>query len=499
MRKGLWLAIALSSGLLVACGDGGSGEDNTVVINKSPVATDDFFNMVEGGTLSIDVLANDVDPESGTLTLSNFVLTNPEAGTLSSTTTAGKTNYSFTAKADFVGDAKFTYVLSDNQNQKVTGNATVTIRTLQSLSSHQDSNCLVTTTGNIKCWGGNDFGQLGEGIALIVGDGTKAFKNIPITVANVATAKQVAMGYNHACAILQNGVVSCWGDNNNGQLGDGTQTTRLQATAVTGLTAKVTQLALSYQSTCALLETGNIQCWGSNSQGELGLGENQKKTVRKITPTSVTIGSDLKAKRLVAGKNHFCAISQNDSVYCWGNNDFGQLGQNDVVTRYQPVLVTALTGTVQQLEVGVNHSCAARTNDLYCWGNNNKGQLGNNAQTDYTPVPVAVSLTGTVADLALGKEHSCAVLTDNRTFCWGSRQAGQTTQAVSATVVDKIPVQIASFTGKRRLSAGDFHSCTIEGIDASLAVKCWGKNDLGQLGDGSSNKESATPVSVKLN
>lgn len=489
MRKGLWLAIVLSSGLLVACGDGGSGEDNSVVVNKPPVATDDFFNMVEGGTLSIDVLANDVDPESGVLTLSSFVLTNPEAGTLNSTTAAGKTNYSFTAKADFVGDAKFTYVLSDNQNQKVTGNATVTIKALQSLSSHQDSNCLVTTTGNIKCWGGNDFGQLGDGTV-------STFKNTPVTVANISTAKQSAIGYNHACAILQNGSVSCWGDNNNGQLGDGTQTTRLQATPVTGLAAKVTQLALSYQSTCALLETGNVQCWGSNSHGELGLADN--KIVRKITPTTITIGSNLKAKRLVAGKNHLCAISQNDSVYCWGNNDFGQLGQNDTVTRYQPVLVSALSGTVQQLETGVDHTCAARSNDVYCWGSNNKGQLGNNSQTD-SSVPVAVSLTGTVADLALGKEHSCAVLTDNRTFCWGSRQAGQTAQAVSATVVDKTPVQISSFTGKRRLSAGDFHTCTIEGIDASLTVKCWGDNQLGQLGDGSTTKQSATPVSVKLN
>ncbi|HNN30158.1 MAG TPA: hypothetical protein PKL36_14035, partial [Agitococcus sp.] len=163
-----------------------------------------------------------------------------------------------------------------------------------------------------------------------------------------------------------------------------------------------------------------------------------------------------------------------------------------------PVLVSALSGTVQQLETGVNHTCAARSNDVYCWGSNNKGQLGNNSQTD-SSVPVAVSLTGTVADLALGQEHSCAVLTDNRTFCWGSRQVGQTTQAVSATVVDKTPVQISSFTGKRRLSAGDFHSCTIEGIDASLAVKCWGDNQLGQLGDGSTTKQSATPVSVKLN
>lgn len=489
MRKGLWLAIALSSGLLVACGDGGSGEDNSVVVNKPPVATDDFFNMVEGGTLSIDVLANDLDPESGVLSLSNFVLTNPEAGTLSATTTAGKTNYSFTAKADFVGDAKFTYVLTDNQNQKVTGKATVTIKALQSLSSHQDSNCLVTTTGNIKCWGGNDFGQLGDGTV-------STFKNTPVTVANISTAKQSAIGYNHACAILQNGSVSCWGDNNNGQLGDGTQSTRLQATPVIGLAAKVTQLALSYQSTCALLETGHVQCWGSNSHGELGLADN--KIVRKITPTTITIGSNLKAKRLVAGKNHLCAISQNDSVYCWGNNDFGQLGQNDTVTRYQPVLVSALSGTVQQLETGVNHTCAARSNDVYCWGSNNKGQLGNNSQTD-SSVPVAVSLTGTVADLALGKEHSCAVLTDNRTFCWGSRQAGQTTQAVSATVVDKTPVQMSSFTGKRRLSAGDFHTCTIEGIDASLTVKCWGDNQLGQLGDGSTTKQSATPVSVKLN
>ena len=143
MRMGLWWAVALSSGFLAACGDGGSGDTNTVVVNKPPVATDDFFNIVEGSTINLDVLANDIDPEAASLTLTNVVLSNTEAGTLNASTSAGKTTYSFTAKEGFVGDAKFSYVISDNQNQKVTGNATVTIKALQSLSSHQDSNCFL--------------------------------------------------------------------------------------------------------------------------------------------------------------------------------------------------------------------------------------------------------------------------------------------------------------------------------------------------------------------
>ena len=345
MQFKLALASSLISAVLIGCGgDGNSaGSDNTTVVNKPPIAVADFFNVLEGNSLTLNVLANDIDPESGALNLVSAALLTPAQGTV--TVSADKKQLNLIPNANFIGDIALSYV------------ATVTVKALQSLSSHQDSNCVVTSTGTVKCWGGNDFGQLGEGVAL---NASNRFKVTPVTVANVTGAKQVAMGYNHACAISQTGAVSCWGDNNNGQLGDGTQTQRLQATAVVGLSAKVTQLALSYDSSCALLETGNIQCWGSNSQGELAIGAT---TVRSLSPQTVTLGANLKAKRLVAGKHHVCAISQNDSLFCWGANDAGQLGLNDQVTRYQPTQIS-LAGSVQQLDAGFAHTCVARANDV---------------------------------------------------------------------------------------------------------------------------------------
>lgn len=485
MKFKLGITTVLLTSLLTACGGDGNGAGSNVTqANKSPVANADFFNALQGTTVALDVLANDIDPESDTLTLVTTPAIDTSKGTMA--LSSDKKMLSLTLKSGFTGDISFSYVVADAQGNQTTGQATVTVKALQSLSAKQDSTCIVTNAGVVKCWGSNDFGQLGDGT-------TQAFKNTPVSVANLSGAKQVQMGYNHACAITQTGVVSCWGDNNNGQLGDGTQTQRLQATAVVGLSAKVTQLALSYNSSCALLETGDIQCWGSNSQGELGVGK-QITPIRSLSPQTLTLGSNLKAKRIVAGTYHFCAISQNDALFCWGANDVGQLGQNDTATRYQATQVS-LAGNVQQVAAGFGHTCAATATTVSCWGVNDFGQLGNNSTTSVTSPVTVVGLTTAIDNLALGKDHSCAITTDNKTYCWGSRQAGQTAQTVDNTTVDKQPILVASLTGKRHLSAGDFHTCSIE--DNSL-VKCWGKNDLGQLANGSSAQQSASPVTLSF-
>ena len=489
MKFKLGITTALLTSLLAACGgDGNSASSDAAQVNKQPVANADFFNVLQGNTATLNVLANDIDPELGTLTLVGTPSIDVSKGTI--TTSVDKKTLSLTLNASFTGDITFSYIVADAQGNQATGQATITVKALQSLSAKQDSTCVVSSAGLVKCWGGNDFGQLGDGT-------TQAFKNTPVTVTNLSGAKQVAMGYNHACAITQTGVVSCWGDNNNGQLGDGTQTQRLQATPVLGLAAKATQLALTYQSSCALLETGNIQCWGSNSQGELGVGK-QITPIRSLSPQTLTLGSNLKAKRIVAGKNHLCAISQNDSLFCWGANEVGQLGSSSSAAVVYQATQVSLAGSVQTVAAGFGHSCAATTNTVSCWGDNSFAQLGNNVSST-TPVtsPVTVlGLTKTIDSLTLGKDHSCAVTTDDKTYCWGSRQAGQTAQTVDAVLLDKEPKEVSTLTGKRALSAGDFHTCSIE--DNSV-VKCWGKNDLGQLADGSNAQQSASPVLVTLN
>lgn len=487
MKFKLGMTAALLASLLAACGgDGNSAGTDVTQANKAPVANADFFNVLQGNTATLNVLANDLDPESGALTLAATPSIDVSKGTI--TTSSDKKTLNLTLNASFTGDISFSYLVADAQGNQTTGQATVTVKALQSLSAKQDSTCVVSSTGVVKCWGSNREGQLGDG-------STQAFKNTPVTVANLSGAKQITMGYNHACAITQTGAVSCWGDNNNGQLGDGTQTKRTQATAVVGLSAKATQLALSNNSSCALLETGNIQCWGSNSNGELGVGQSTVP-VRSLSPKTVTLGSNLKAKGIVAGIRHLCAISQNDSLFCWGANEVGQLGLNSSAAIVYQATQVSLAGSVQQVAAGFGHTCATAANTVSCWGVNDFGQLGNNSTTSVTSPVTVLGLTTAVNNLALGKDHSCAVSTDNKTYCWGSRKAGQTAQTVDNTLLDKQATQVSVLTGKRHLSAGDFHTCSIE--DNSI-VKCWGKNDLGQLANGSALQQSASPVSVTLN
>jgi alpha-tubulin suppressor-like RCC1 family protein len=339
------------------------------------------------------------------------------------------------------------------------------------------------------------LGDNDEDMAVLT-DSSKKFKSAPVTVANLNGIKQVAVGYNHACAISQTGSVSCWGDNSRGQIGDGTTTFRPQATAVVGLssTAKVTQLALTYQSSCALLETGAVQCWGGNTQGELGVGQTAKLN-QSTSPQNVVLLNNVTIKRLVSGRQHLCGITNSDTLVCWGWNDSGQLGLNNTAAQFIPMVVTSVGSGIQQVAAGYGHSCAVRASDTVCWGDNSKGQLGDGTTTS-SSLPVVVTDLSGVTELALGKEHSCATKSSNDTMCWGSRQAGQTAQSIDAVLLDKTPVVVGGLTGKHSISAGDFHSCS---ISDGGAAKCWGKNDLGQLGDDTTAtiKESAVVVSVK--
>ncbi len=491
MMVNQWLAVSLLTGLLLGCGGGTTDEGTTV--NKPPVAQADQFNTLENTQVTLSVLANDVEPESEAMTIQSATVSAAQ-GTVSVNSSDKKTLL-FTPKTSFLGDADITYTIADTQGHTASAHAIVSVKALQSLSARQDSTCAVTSTGTVKCWGGNDFGQLGNTVTNNCTGTDAKCEAKPVTVANLNDAKQVAVGYNHACAITGTGSVKCWGDNSRGQIGDGTTTARAQATAVIGLSAKVTQLALTYQSSCALLETGAVQCWGGNSQGELGVGQTAKIT-QSSTPQNTVLLNNISLKRLVSGRQHLCGITNSDTLVCWGWNDFGQLGLNNTTAQLIPVVVSAAGTGIQQVAAGYGHTCVARANETLCWGDNSKGQLGDGTvvASSMNPVtPVVLSLAN-VSELALGKEHSCATNTTNETFCWGSRQVGQTAQAVDAS--NNTPMLVAGLTAKHSMSAGDFHSCS---MGDGGTVKCWGNNDLGQLGDDSvaTVKASASLVTVK--
>lgn len=331
----------------------------------------------------------------------------------------------------------------------------------------------VPRAGGVKAWGYNYHGQLG--------DGTQMQRLTPVDVSGLTSGViALAAGDQHSCALTNAGGVKCWGWNEYGQLGDGTQTQRLTAVEVSGLTSGVTAIATSYNHTCALTATGGVKCWGVNWYGQLGTGT----TTNRSTPTDVS-GLTSGAIALAVGSQHTCALTGAGGVKCWGGNYDGQLGDGTFVDRYTPVVVSGLNG-VTALAVGGYHACVLTdAGGVKCWGRNYEGELGDGTTTTVVPYgkpnPVDVSgLSSGVIALSAGTYHACALTSAGGVKCWGHGGMGQ---LGDGTLADRsTPVQVSGLTsGVTAIAAGRFHTCA---VISGGQVKCWGYNGNGQLGDG---------------
>ena len=204
---------------------------------------------------------------------------------------------------------------------------------------------------------------------------------MPFTVSNSRSA-----GLYHTCALLSTGAVKCWGYNQYGQLGDNSQTQRLTPVDVSGLSSGVTAISAGIYHTCALLSTGAVKCWGYNVYGQLG--DNSK--TQRLTPVDVS-GLSSGVTAISASGYHTCALLSTGAVKCWGYNPYGQLGDNSQTNRLTPVDVSGLSSGVTEISASFFHTCALlSTGAVKCWGGNNFGQLGDNSQTQRL-TPVAVS------------------------------------------------------------------------------------------------------------
>jgi alpha-tubulin suppressor-like RCC1 family protein len=219
--------------------------------------------------------------------------------------------------------------------------------------------CALTTTGGLKCWGENWDGQ--------VGDGTTTNRSTPVDVTGLTSGvAAVSAGGSHTCALTTGGGLKCWGDNAYGQLGDGTTTDRWSPVDVTGLTSGVAAVAGAANHTCALTTAGGLKCWGYNYEGQLGDGT----TTDRWTPVDVT-GLTSGVAALAARDYHTCALTIAGGLKCWGRNDDGQLGDGTTTDRWSPVDVTGLTSGVAAVAAGGWHTCALTTaGGLKCWGEN---------------------------------------------------------------------------------------------------------------------------------
>ena len=351
---------------------------------------------------------------------------------------------------------------------------------IASVSSGGDHTCAVTNSGGVKCWGDNDFGQFG--------DGTYSDSYVPVDVVDLTSGIiSVSTGYRHTCAVTTSGGVKCWGDNDFGQLGDGTYSDSYVPVDVVDLTSGIISVSTGYWHTCAVTTSGGVKCWGSNYYGELGDGT----TTYSNIPVDV-VGLTSGVAFASSGYRHTCAVTTSGGVKCWGWNENGQLGVGTTRRRYTPVDVVGLTSGIASISSGGRHICAVTTSGgVKCWGSNKNGQLGDGTTTNsYTPVDV-VGLTSGVASVSSGNLHTCAVTNSGGVKCWGSNYYSQLGDG--SDISRYMPVDVVELTsGVDSVSSGNRHTCA---VTTSGGVKCWGNNDYGQLGDGTTT-DSYIPVDV---
>jgi alpha-tubulin suppressor-like RCC1 family protein len=364
---------------------------------------------------------------------------------------------------------------------------------------------VVSPGGELRCWGTNTAGQLGVSAAI-------PRSTTPLSV-EIPPVSQVALGEGtHACAVLFDGTVSCWGANAQGQLGDGTTTSHPLPAAVRTSSVSpepliaVRQVTVGGEHTCAAMLDGGVRCWGNGSGGRLGNGASVSQSAPVEVRASSSDASPLQGVQQVsAGNSHTCALLATGTVKCWGNNGSGRLGDGTSTSRTSPVdvrtsvsMATPLTGVVQ-IAAGAFHTCALlETGGVRCWGQNVSsapgtfaGQLGDGTATSRTSPVEVIGLPGPAVQVAAGQYHTCAVLGDGDLWCWGHNGNGRLAVG-SIDTANHLQPQHAAVTGVAQVATGVAQTCA-RSISGSL--RCWGANAQGQLGNGSQT-DTASPTVV---
>lgn len=347
------------------------------------------------------------------------------------------------------------------------------------ISAGSNHTCAVAD-GAAKCWGDNNLGQLGTG------DNDNSPTPVGVSGLDAAVTAIVA-SEDHTCAI-QDGAVKCWGNNDFGKLGDGGSTLSNTPVQVSGLESGVTAIAAGASHTCAI-QVRTVKCWGDNGFGQLGNGT----TEQSLLPVEVSgLGSGVIA--ISGGTHTACAIDAAGAAKCWGWNQFGQLGDDGSTDSSTPVGVSGLGSGVTAIANRFFNTCAIQSGAVKCWGVNWQGQLGDGTYTN-SLVPVQVSgLDFGATAIATGNNHSCAVAASGAVKCWGvnSNETVEGMLGDGTTTDSNVPVSASGLdSGVTAVAVGANHSCAIhEGV-----AKCWGGNQAGQLGDGTTDNRY-TPVPV---
>ena len=330
--------------------------------------------------------------------------------------------------------------------------------------------------GTLWIWGDNSNGQLGNGTT------TDRATVTPIQVAGLSGIVATAGGCSHTVVLTGDGTVWAWGYNGDGQLGDGTTNERHTPVRVNGL-SDVVAIASGCFHTMALTADGSVWAWGRNFEGQLG----DRTTINRFIPVRIN-GLDAIAA-LAPGYYHTTILKSDGTVWTWGSNESGQLGDGTTTNRTTPAQITRLNG-ITAIKTGHSHTVALKSDGtVWTWGRNIEGQLGDGSTADrYIPAQVAgLSVITTIA----ARQHHTEVLTGSGTvWTWGHNQFGGLGDGT--TVNRATPAQVANLNGVATIFGGGFH---IVALKNDGTVWTWGYNIKGQLGDGTTT-DRHTPVQV---
>ena len=333
------------------------------------------------------------------------------------------------------------------------------------VSAGGTSTCAAFGNGtDVLCWGGETPGG-----ALVSG----------------YYFSKLAVGGGHICGLTTDGVAYCWGDNAQGQLGDGSSTARATPTEVKA-SVRFVGIFVGAAHTCALSGDGSAWCWGSNKYGQLGDNSLNSRT------RPVLVRGREAFRALSAGGSHTCGVGPSGKAYCWGDGFSGQIGNAMQEIQREPFPVKADV-SFRTIVTGERHTCGMTSSGrAYCWGDNTKGQLGNETRDDRN-VPDSVSTDLVFVQLSAGAGHTCGITTARTLACWGENGSGQLGDGTRAR--REAPLVVARGTTWKLVSAGAAHTC---GISRSDVVLCWGANTRGQVGSGSAGSIAPVPAVIKV-
>ena len=334
--------------------------------------------------------------------------------------------------------------------------------------------CGVTATGRVYCWGGNQYGQLG--------DGTTEDRALPVRIQADFLFEQVSAGLQHTCALARGGVIHCWGGNFNGELGDGTQTNRSTPALIAG-GLRFRSVTAGEGHTCGITQDDLAYCWGA----ALGPAPGGGSLPNQTRPRALSLGQ---VASLSAGYEIACAVTLNGTTYCWGLRPPGIEFAQDPEASAVPLPVRDAPSLVI-VSAGHKHACGITAGrETYCWGRNTSGQLGDATLTSrHTPMPVSGEYVFETVS-AEAPAHTCALTEGGAAYCWGYSQSGELGD--SSIGVQSAPVAVSGDLAFASLSVGFVHTC---GVTLGGAAYCWGSGQKGQLGTGQL-EDSRVPVRV---